>query len=99
MREKSVNPDIAVALKYDGKNAPKVTASGENDLARRILQIAEENNIPLHGDAGLAQVLSTIPPGDEIPRSLYVAVAEVIAFAFLVAGRIPPGFASDTEGE
>ncbi|WP_272901977.1 hypothetical protein [Candidatus Reidiella endopervernicosa] len=28
--------------------------------------------------------------GDQIPRELYVAVAEVISFAYIISGKRPP---------
>jgi len=82
--------DIAIALQYDGKNAPKVTAKGEHEIARQIKQIAEENDIPLHEDLLLAQVLSQIDLGEEIPRTLYLTIARVIAFSYLMAERVSP---------
>ena len=85
-------PDVAVALLYDGENAPRITAKGEGEVARQILELAREHGIPLEGDAELAEVLSQIPLGEEIPEALYRAIAEVIAFAYLVSGRRPPGF-------
>ncbi|MBW9256808.1 MAG: EscU/YscU/HrcU family type III secretion system export apparatus switch protein [Candidatus Thiodiazotropha sp. (ex. Lucinisca nassula)] len=84
--------DLAVALKYDGENAPRLTAKGRGELAEKILALAEEHNIPLHEDVELAALLSQIPLGDEIPQALYRAVAEVIAFAYLLSGKRPPGF-------
>ncbi len=77
----------AVALHYDGKGAPRVTAKGEGEVAQRILAIAREHDIPLHEDADLLQLLSRIDLGEEIPAGLYVAVAEVIAFAYRLSGR------------
>jgi len=82
--------DIAISLQYDGKNAPRVTAKGEDEIARQIKAIAEEHDIPLYEDVILAQVLSQIDLGEEIPRSLYVTVAQVIAFSYLMAERICP---------
>lgn len=81
--------DIAVALKYDGKNAPKVTAKGKGLTAEQILEIAELHGIPLQTDAELVKILAQIPLGDEIPNELYVAVAEVIAFAYFLSGKAP----------
>ncbi len=86
---------LAVALYYDGENAPRITAKGEGELARRILEIAKENNVPLEEDPALAAVLAQIPLGEEIPELLYRAIAEVIAFAYLVAGKMPPGYTAE----
>lgn len=90
MKKTNNKADIAIALQYDGKNAPKVTAKGRDEIARYIKQIAEENDIPLHEDYLLAQVLSQIDLGDEIPRTLYLTIARVIAFSYLMAGRVSP---------
>jgi flagellar biosynthesis protein len=85
--EGSRDVDIAVALHYDGANTPVVTAKGHGEIARHIYKIAREHNVPLHEDAELVQLLSQLDLGDEIPRALYIAVAEVIAFAYLVSGK------------
>ncbi|MCU7843142.1 MAG: EscU/YscU/HrcU family type III secretion system export apparatus switch protein [Candidatus Thiodiazotropha sp. (ex Monitilora ramsayi)] len=85
-------PDLAIALNYDGENTPRLTAKGRDELAQRILSLAKEHDVPLHEDAELAALLSQIPLGEEIPESLYRAVAEVIAFAYLLSGKRPPGF-------
>ena len=86
------SPDLAIALHYDGESTPRVNAKGRGDLAERILALAEEHDVPLQEDPELAALLSQIPLGDEIPEGLYRAVAEVIAFAYLLSGRRPPGY-------
>jgi flagellar biosynthesis protein len=82
-------PDIAVALNYDGTKAPRVTAKGRGKAAEKIIGLAKEHNIPLHTDILLVKVLSKLSLGDEIPRELYLAIAEVIAFAYLLSGKRP----------
>ena len=84
--------DIAVALHYDGDNAPRVTAKGQDALAERIIAAADEAGVPLYPDAELAMVLSQVPMGEEIPDNLYKVIAEVIAFAYILAGKFPEGF-------
>lgn len=93
------NQDLAVALNYDGQNAPRITAKGQNELARQILEKAEEADIPLKYDPELASILSQIPLGEEIPESLYRAVAEVIAFAYFIAGKAPQGWQNPPDNE
>jgi flagellar biosynthesis protein len=85
-------PDLAIALNYDGENTPRLTAKGQDELAKRIVELAKEHDVPLHQDPQLAALLSQIPLGDEIPEALYRAVAEVIAFAYMVSGKRPPGY-------
>ena len=80
----------AIALRYDGAGAPRVTATGEGAVAERIVDIAREHHVPLHSDPDLAHFLARVPLGDEIPESLYLAVAQVLSFAYQVTGRTPP---------
>jgi flagellar biosynthesis protein len=91
-QKSSPGEDIAVALRYDGENPPRITAKGRGDLAKRILESARANDIPLEDDPELAAILAQIPLGEEIPENLYRAIAEVIAFAYLLSGKRPPGF-------
>ena len=81
--------DLAVALYYDGQNAPRVTAKGESDLAREIMAIAEAFAVPMFRQSELAQTLYQLELNDEVPEPLYVAVAEIIAFAYQLEGRFP----------
>ncbi len=88
MSDKDNKPPKAVALKWDGKAAPKVTAKGEGDLAEQILAVARAHDIPIQEDNEvLVSALAQIELGNEIPETLYVAVAQVIAFAYHLSGR------------
>ena len=81
----------AIALTYDPGlgGAPRVSAKGEGAVAEEILALARAHGIHLHEDGQLASVLAQIPLGDDIPEALYVAVAEVLAFAYYLSGRVP----------
>ena len=78
---------VAVSLRWDGKGAPRVTAKGKGEIAERIIELAEANGVPLREDQALVQVLSRIDLSQQIPPQLYVAVAEVIAFAYALSGK------------
>ena len=91
-RTVSGHTDNAVALRYHGHNAPRITAKGEQQLAQRIIEAAEEAGVPLYPDPEMAMILSQVPLGEEIPDNLYKAIAEVIAFAYILAGKVPEGF-------
>ena len=95
---KDQKPTTAVALHYDGRDAPRVTAKGTGELAEQIITLAKKHGIPLHEDADLIQLLSKLDLGDEIPRELYLAIAEIIAFTYILAGKLPEGFREDTNG-
>lgn len=85
---------IAIALEYDEASAPVVNAKGTGELAKRIIEIAKENNVYLQEDENLIEILAELKLGDEIPENLYKAVAEVIAFAYIVKGKFPKDFAA-----
>jgi flagellar biosynthesis protein len=97
--KKADRSDVAIALRYDGNNAPQITATGRSELAERILELAEEHDVPLHEDPELAALLAQVPLGEEIPEALYRAVAEVIAFAYLLSGKLPPGFVPEEKAD
>ena len=76
---------ISVALKYDGNEmvAPSVLAKGADHLALRIREIAKENDIPIVENIMLARTLyKTVKVGHGVPRTLYKAVAEILAFVY-----------------
>jgi flagellar biosynthesis protein len=79
----------AIALQYDGENAPIVTASGEGDIAEEIIRIAKQHGVPLREDMMLAALLGELELGEEIPPLLYRVVAEVIAYAYIISGKVP----------
>jgi flagellar biosynthesis protein len=80
-------PRRAVALHYDGKTAPRVTAKGAGLVADKILALAREHHIPLREDTNLVALLARLELGEFIPENLYKAVAQVIAYAYLVSGK------------
>jgi len=80
----------AVALQYGGSGAPRVTAKGGFEVAEAIYRRALDHGVPIHEDPDLVRLLCRLDLGDEIPRELYVAVAQVLAFAYWVAGKTPP---------
>jgi len=83
---------LAVALRYDGETTPKVTAKGSDDIAQQIIELAKKHNIPLSENKELVSLLATLELGEEIPETLYLAVAEIIAFAYMLKGKVPKGF-------
>jgi len=74
----------AVALRYDIEKdaAPLVIASGRGVVADEILRIAEENRIPLYENPRLAEILSKLELDTQIPKEMYVLVAEVLYFVY-----------------
>jgi len=76
------DPDLAVALQYEkgSQDAPKVVAKGYGPVARRIVEMAEENDIVIEANPMLAEALAGVELDETIPIELYQAVAEVIGF-------------------
>ena len=89
----------AIALNYNEdvnlNPIPKVTATGQNEIAEQIIALAKEHDIPIHEDPDLAILLSQLELYEDIPESLYLVVAEVLAFAYIVSGKAPKGFKSE----
>ncbi|MEP6879820.1 MAG: flagellar biosynthesis protein FlhB [Nitrosospira sp.] len=88
----------SVALKYeDGKmRAPRVVAKGSHLLALKIREVAQQHHVPLLEAPPLARALyHHAELGDEIPQTLYNAVAEVLAYVYQLrrhreyGGKVP----------
>ena len=74
----------ALAVHYDKvkDNAPRVVAKGKGTIADKIIELAQENNIPIHEDPDLIEVLSKLDLGQEIPPDLYKLIAEVLVYVY-----------------
>lgn len=70
------------AIRYDPDedNVPVLVALGQGYVAEKILEKAEEHDIPVVQDEGLAKVLGKLSVGDEIPPEVYQVVAQVLLF-------------------
>lgn len=88
---------ISVAIKYDQNSmaAPTVIAKGADQVALKIREIAGGNSVPIVENVKLARALyKTVQIGESIPRVLYKAVAEVLAFVYKMKSKakvIPHG--------
>ena len=77
----------AVALRYDEtrNGAPIVVAKGADDVAAKIRELAAANGVPLVSAPPLARALFRyVDLGREIPKALYVAVAQVLTYVWQV---------------
>ena len=76
---------LAVALKYaPGDAAPKVVAKGRGLIAEEIIARAKEHGVYVHESPELVALLSNVNLDDQIPPTLYVAVAELLAWLYRV---------------
>jgi len=76
---------ISIVVKYDSETmvSPQVIGKGADHLALKIREIAKKHNIPIVENVVLARTLyKTVKTGASIPRNLYKAVAEVLAFVY-----------------
>ena len=78
---------ISVALQYDNESmaAPKVVAKGAGVVAMKIREIARFHSVPIVENKPLARTLfKEIEIGHYIPRELFKAVAEVLAYVYRI---------------
>ena len=74
-------PKTAVAVAYEpGERAPKIIAAGKGTVAEKIIEKAKEAEIPFYRDDKLADTLSKLEIGDNIPPELFEVVAEILVF-------------------
>lgn len=76
---------ISIVIRYDQDSmiSPTVVGKGVDHLALRIREIAKEHDIPIVENVLLARTLyKTVKEGHPVPRTLYKAVAEVLAFVY-----------------
>jgi len=69
----------AAALKYDKESgaAPKILASGKGNIAQKIIEKANEFDVPIFANEALVNSLVDLEVDKEIPAELYSSVVEV----------------------
>lgn len=69
----------AVALRYnsDTDQAPVIIASGYGEVANKIINIAEQNGIPVYRDDSAASLMCMLDVGSTIPPELYEVIAAI----------------------
>lgn len=81
----------AIALSYhEGMYAPKVVAKGNGAIAEEIIRRAAEAGVYVHQSADLVQLLMRIDLDEQIPESLYLAIAEILAWVRRLETPPPP---------
>jgi flagellar biosynthetic protein FlhB len=80
---------FAVALKYDSSKmgAPTLVAKGANLIAAKIKELAKEHGVPVFEDKPLARTLFKLDLGQEIPETLYRALASILANVYKLKGK------------
>ena len=83
----------AAALRYGNESksaAPVVVATGKGAVADKIVAAARAAGVPIREDQLLAEALTALELGDEVPPALYQAVAETLIWAYKLAGSPLP---------
>ncbi len=72
----------AVALNYDENSnfAPIIVASGMGYMAEKIVDVANQNSIPVYEDTSLATLLTQLELGQEIPEELYKTIVDIYVY-------------------
>ena len=76
---------VACALKYDAQTmqSPTLLVKGAELIAKEIIRIAEENNVPIVENPPVARALyRMVEMGQQIPPELFKAVAEILLFVY-----------------
>ena len=76
---------LALALAYaPGDVAPRIVAKGRGLIADEIIRRAREHGVFVHESPELVTLLMQSNLDDHIPPQLYVAVAELLAWIYLL---------------
>ncbi len=77
---------VALQYQHNGQGAPKVLAKGTGLIALRIRELATTHRVPLVEAPPLARALyAHVELEQEIPASLYTAVAKVLAYVYALS--------------
>ena len=92
-------PPRAAALRYEqgADRAPRVVAKGQGPVAQEIIRRARESGVAIHESAELTAALMQFEVDQQIPPSLYIAVAEVLAWAYGLESAANPTEANRRE--
>lgn len=81
----------AVALAYlEHSGAPKVVAKGKGLIADQIIERAKENGVFVHESRELVALLMDVDLDQQIPPTLYAAIAELLAWVYKIEERQTP---------
>ncbi len=71
----------AAAIRYSSeRKVPIITAQGKGFVAEKIIEKAQENNVPTYEDSVLVTSLLELDIGKSIPPELYEVVAKILFF-------------------
>lgn len=83
------NEKSAVALKYpENADAPFITAKSRGALAKKMLEIAKENAVPIIKNEIAAEILTAEEIGSSIPEETWEIIAKIFAFLIEKNGNL-----------
>ncbi|WP_026478976.1 EscU/YscU/HrcU family type III secretion system export apparatus switch protein [Alkaliphilus transvaalensis] len=80
MEHKEIKQAVALSYDMEKDQVPVITAVGRGIVAEKIMEKAEEKEIPIHHNEKLVKELIQLKVGTEIPQELYEIVAQVLIF-------------------
>lgn len=88
----------AVALKYDqSSGAPHVIASGMGFVAEKMVEVAEDNGVPVYEDNSLATMLAQLQLGQPVPPELFQAIVQIYVYFLKFDPNDPEKFRRERE--
>lgn len=82
--------DRAAALQYCAQTGtPRILAMGAGDVARKIVEMAEEHGVPVRQDGELLSLLQKIKVGSQVPEEAERLLAEILCFLYAVDKAAP----------
>lgn len=82
MENKNYKKAVALRYRKGTDKAPKVVAKGLNDIASKILEVAEKEDVPIIEDNSAVEEFYGIDLNLEIPPEMYKIAAEVLAYVY-----------------
>lgn len=82
----------AVALTYNPQAhaSPIIVAAGYGHIAEKIIEIADENNVPVFRDNNAISLLSMLEVGSSVPPELYQVIASIYISILKIADNESP---------
>ena len=80
----------AVSIRYNEEHvAPEISDKAAGLDAEELIRLAQEAGIYIHKDPVLLSYLESLPEGASIPRELYLIMAEILSYTYLLQGKLP----------
>lgn len=76
-------PEQAAAVQYCAQTGePRILAMGVGDIARKIVELAEQNSVPVRQDGEIVRLLGKLESRGEVPEAAESLLAEILCFLY-----------------